>query len=239
MDALKAAAGLAAVDLVPTDTIIGLGSGSTVAYLIKELGERVRQGRLRITGVPTSYQTRLLAKECGIPLQDLMDVDRMDLAIDGADEVDPVGNLIKGAGGAHVMEKLVAASATRFIIVADETKLVQTLGERYPVPVEVIAPALSLVLRCLRELGGNPTVRCGSGKLGPVISDLGHPILDVHFGLITDVPRLSQQIDSIPGVVGHGLFVGMVDQVVVARSPAESPVVERLNFTRTTHLDAQ
>src|SRR6266545_1340339 len=109
VDALKKAAAAAAVDLVPTNTIIGLGSGSTFVFVLKELGERVRQGRLCITGVPTSYQTRLLAKDCGIPIQDLMDVDCIDLAVDGADEIDAAGNLIKGAGGAHVMEKVVAA----------------------------------------------------------------------------------------------------------------------------------
>ena len=109
MDTLKKAAAGAAVDLVPPNTLIGLGSGSTSAYVITELGERVRQGRLSITGVPTSYQTRLLAKACGIPIQDPMDVDRVDLAIDGADEVDPTGNLIKGAGGAHVVLSLASA----------------------------------------------------------------------------------------------------------------------------------
>ena len=236
MDTLKKAAAAAAVDLVPTNTIIGLGSGSTFVFVLKELGERVRQGRLFLTGVPTSYQTRLLAKACGIPIQDSMDVDRVDLAIDGADEVDPAGNLIKGAGGAHVMEKLVAACAARFIVVVDETKLVQTLGGRCLVPVEVIAPALPFVLRCLKELGGKPTVRCGSGKLGPVISDLGHPIIDVDFGPIADASHLNQQLNNLPGVVDHGLFIGMVNQVVVARSPVESPIIEILHFTRTAQL---
>jgi ribose 5-phosphate isomerase A len=234
VDALKKAAALAAVDLVPTNTLIGLGSGSTLVHVIKELGERVRQGRLHIVGVPTSYDTRTLAKECGIPIRDAMDVDNVDLAIDGADEVDPAGNLIKGGGGAHVMEKLVAALAQRFIVVVDETKLVQILGGRkYPVPVEVIAPALPFVMRCVRELGGTPIVRNGSGKLGPVISDLGHPIINVDFGPIPDAPRLNQQLNSIPGVVGHGLFIGMADQVIVARSPVESPVVEMLHFAKS------
>lgn len=233
MDALKKAAALAAVDLVSTNTIIGLGSGSTLIHVIKELGERVQQGRLRIGGVPTSYQARLVARECRIPIHDPMDVDHVDLAIDGADEVDPAGNLIKGAGGAHVVEKLVAACAARFIVVVDESKLVSVLGERSPVPVEVIAPALSFVLRRIRELGGKPSVRTGSGKLEPVISDLGHPIIDVRFGPITDASRLDQQLNSIPGVVGHGLFIGMADQVVVARSPVESPVVEMLHFAKS------
>jgi ribose 5-phosphate isomerase A len=234
VDALKHAAALAAVDYVQSDMVVGLGSGTTVAFAIHALGERIRQGRLRIVGVPTSYDTRILAKACGIPLCDPMDVDAIDLTIDGADEVDPAGSLIKGGGGAHVMEKLVAALGRRFVVIVDESKLVQTLGGgKYPVPVEVIAPALAFVTRCVQELGGTATVRNGSGKLGPVISDLGHPIMNVDFGPIADAPRLSQQLDSIPGVVGHGLFVGMADQVVVARSPAENPKVEVLQFPRT------
>jgi ribose 5-phosphate isomerase A len=238
VDALKKAAATAAVDLVPpNNTIIGLGSGSTLAFVIRELGERVRQGRLRIMGVPTSYQARFLAKECGIPIQDAIDTDHVDLAIDGADEVDPAGNLIKGAGGAHVMEKLIAAWAHRFIVVVDETKLVQTLGRgRYPLPVEVIAPAMPFVMRRLQELGGKPSMRNGSGKLEPVISDLGHPIIDVDFGPIADAAWLNQQLNGLPGVVGHGLFIGMANKVIVARSPVESPKVEILDFPRTVPL---
>jgi ribose 5-phosphate isomerase A len=235
VDALKKAAALAAADLVQTHTVVGLGSGSTIAFLIEELGERIRQGRLQIVSVPTSYDTRLLARACGIPLLDAMDVDRVDLTIDGADEVDPAGNMIKGGGGAHVMEKLVAALAYRFVVIVDETKCVQTLGGRkYPVPVEVIAPALPFVARCLRDLGGKAVVRNGSGKLGPVISDLGHPIINVDFGPITDAPRLNNIFDSIPGVVGHGLFIGMADQVIVGRASAQGSSVDVRPLTRTT-----
>jgi ribose 5-phosphate isomerase A len=234
VDALKQAAARAAVEQVQSDMVVGLGSGTTVAFAIQALGERIRQGRLRIVGVPTSYDTRILAKACGIPICDTIDIDSVDITIDGADEVDPAGNLIKGGGGAHVMEKLVAALGRRFIVIVDESKLVPTLGGgKYPVPVEVIAPALPFVMRCIQELGGRATIRNGSGKLGPVISDLGHPIMNVDFGPIADAPRLSQQLDSIPGVVGHGLFIGMTDQVIVARSPAETPKVEVLHFART------
>lgn len=237
MGTLKRAAALAAVEQVQTNSVIGLGSGTTVAFAIKELGERIRQGRLRIVGVPTSYDTRILAKECGIPLCDTMDVDRIDLTIDGADEVDPTGHLIKGGGGAHVMEKLVAAMGRQFIVIVDESKLVQSLGGgKYPVPVEVIAPALPFVMRCVQELGGKATVRNGSGKLGPVISDLGHPIINVDFGPIADAPELSRQLDSIPGIVGHGLFIGMADHVIVARSSAETPTVEVVHLTRTARF---
>jgi ribose 5-phosphate isomerase A len=233
VDALKKAAALAAADLVQTHTVVGLGSGSTVAFLIEELGERIRQGRLQIVSVPTSYDTRLRARACGIPLLDATDVERVDLTIDGADEIDPVGNMIKGGGGAHILEKLVAALARRFVVIVDESKCVQSLGGRkYPIPVEVIAPALPFVIRCLRDLGGKPSIRHGSGKLGPVISDLGHPIVNVDFGPIADAPRLNNMLDSIPGVVGHGLFIGMADQVLVGRASDQGTSVDVQPLTR-------
>lgn len=232
MDVLKKAAALAAADLVPDNAVVGLGSGSTLVYFIEELGLRVRQGRLRIVGVPTSYQARFLAKECGIPLCDPMDVESVEIAVDGADEVDPSGHLIKGAGGAHVVEKLVAACAKRFVVVIDASKRVKTLGERTAVPLEVIAPALSFVMRRVRELGGHPILRTGNGKLGPVISDIGHPIVDVAFGPIADVVCLDQQLNNLPGVLGHGLFVGMTDHVIIAHPPAEKCEIETVRFTR-------
>lgn len=239
MDALKKAAAVAAADLVPNNAVVGLGSGSTLAYFIEELGVRRRRGRFHIVGVPTSYQARFLAQECGIPLYDPMDIDSVAIAVDGADEIDPSGNLIKGAGGAHVIEKLVAACAKQFVVVVDASKQVTTLGERTSVPVEIIAPALSFVMRRLHELGGQPTLRTGNGKLGPVISDLGHPIVDVAFGPIVDVARLDQQLNSLPGVLGHGLFVGMTDQVIIAHPPAEKPEIKTLRFTRRGGLRTQ
>ena len=184
VDALKQAAAAAAVDLVPPNSVLGLGSGSTLAFFIALLGERIRTQKFQVIGVPTSYQTRLLARQHGVPIQDAIDIDHVDLTIDGADEIDPAGNLIKGAGGAHVMEKLIAACADRLIIVADESKVVHTLGERFPVPVEVLVPAIPFTLRRLQEMGGRPTLRCGPGKLGPVISDLGNPIIDVQFVIV-------------------------------------------------------
>lgn len=233
MDVLKKAAALAAADLVPDNAVVGLGSGSTLVYFIEELGARVREGKLHIVGVPTSYQARFLAKQCGIPLHDPMDVESVDVAIDGADEVDPIGNLIKGAGGAHVVEKLVAACAKQFVVVIDVGKQVKTLGARTPVPLEVIAPALSFVMRRVRELGGQPTLRTGNGKLGPVISDLGHPIVDVAFGPIANATRLDQQLNNLPGVLGHGLFVGMTDHVIIAHPPAERPEIKTYTMRRS------
>jgi len=234
VDELKKAAAMAAVEQVPTGSIVGLGTGSTLAYFIRDLGERIHKGSLQIIGVPTSLQARLLAKEYGIPIRDPMDVDHVDITIDGADEVDPAGNVIKGGGGAHVTEKLVAALSERFVIVVDETKLVQTLGEKFPVPVEVIAPALSFALKCLEDLGGQPALRTGAGKIGPVISDLGNPIIDAHFGPIADAGWLDRQINNLPGVVGHGLFIGMAHQVIVARPPEANPRVEIISFERAT-----
>jgi ribose 5-phosphate isomerase A len=230
VDALKKAAAFAALELIPNNTVVGLGSGSTLLYFIKELGVRIRSGQLHVVGVPTSFQSHFLAKEAGVPLLDPMSVDSVDITVDGADEIDPAGNLIKGGGGAHVMEKLVAAMAKQFVVVADESKPVHVLGARTAVPVEVIIPALTFVMKRLRELGGRPQVRSSNGKLGPVMSDLGHPILDVKFDAIADAARLSQQLNAIPGLVGHGLFVGMADKALIARMRADTPTIERRHF---------
>jgi ribose 5-phosphate isomerase A len=232
VDALKKAAAFAALEMIPNNAVVGLGSGSTLLYFIQELGVRVRSGQLHVVGVPTSYQSHFLAKESGVPLLDPMGVESVDITVDGADEIDPAGNLIKGGGGAHVMEKLVAAMAKQFVVVADESKPVQVLGARTAVPVEVITPALTFVMQKVRGLGGQPKIRTGNGKLGPVMSDLGHPILDVKFDVITDVAQLNQQLNAIPGIVGHGLFVGMADQALIARSPIERPIVETLQLGR-------
>ncbi|MBM4254514.1 MAG: ribose-5-phosphate isomerase RpiA [Deltaproteobacteria bacterium] len=232
VDALKKAAALAALELVTNNAVVGLGSGSTLVYFIQELGVRVRSGRLQVVGVPTSFQSHFLAKEAGIPLLDPMGVERVDITVDGADEIDPAGNLVKGGGGAHIMEKLVAAMAKQFVVVADESKPVSVLGARTAVPVEVITPALAFVMQKVREFGGQAKIRSSNGKLGPVMSDLGHPILDVKFDAITDAARLNQQLNAIPGIVGHGLFVGMADQTLVACSPLDSPKIETRHFRR-------
>jgi ribose 5-phosphate isomerase A len=233
VDALKKAVAFAALELIPNNAVVGLGSGSTLLYFIKELGVRIRSGQLHVVGVPTSFQSHFLAKEAGVPLLDPMSVDSVDITVDGADEIDPAGNLIKGGGGAHVMEKLVAVMAKQFVVVADESKPVQILGARTAVPVEVITPALAFVMKKLRELGGQPQIRSSNGKLGPVMSDLGHPILDVKFDAITDAARLNQQLNAIPGLVGHGLFVGMVDKALIARMQANRPTIETRHFTTT------
>src|SRR5690606_3073213 len=154
--------------------------GSTLALFIAELGRRVREG-LRITGVPTSFQARFVAMEHGVPIREAMDTDRVDLAVDGADEIDPHGRLIKGAGGALVQEKVVAGMAARFIVLVDESKSVARLGERFAVPVEVVQPAVRWTMRRLRELGAEPSLRELKGKVGPAISDNGHFLIDARF----------------------------------------------------------
>lgn len=223
MEALKRAAGERAAAEVPPGSVVGLGSGSTMAYAIAALGRRVRVEGLEVTGVPTSYQARVLALEHGIPLREPGDVQRIDLALDGADAVDPRGNAIKGAGAAHVTEKVVAALADSFVLVVDTSKLVSRLGESCPIPLEVVPPALGLVLRRVTELGGSARLRVGTGKVGPVVSDLGNLIVDATFGAIDDLEALDRALNGIPGVVGHGLFVGMADRVLVARGQAEGP----------------
>lgn len=237
VDELKKAAAQAAVDLVRSNTVVGLGSGSTVAYFLEELGARIRDGHLDVVGVPTSYHTRFMARDLGIPIRDPMDVDSVDLTVDGADEVDTHGNLIKGGGGAHVLEKLVASMAEQFVIVVDESKLVNTLGENFWVPVEVITPALAFVMKSLRGLRANPAIRSGSGKLGQVVSDLGNTIIDVDFGPIEDVPSLDRKLNDIPGIVGHGLFVCAQDKVIIARPPLDNPSIETREYQRISRGD--
>jgi ribose 5-phosphate isomerase A len=231
---LKKLAAFTAVDAVPQQAVVGLGSGSTLEFFIRELGRRHREGRVNVRGVPTSLQARLVGREAGIPILDPMEVEYIDLAVDGADEVDPAGNLIKGAGAAHVVEKIVAVQAKKFIIIVDESKIVRQLGEKLPVPIEVVAPALPYVLKRLIDLGGTPVIRTGSGKMGPVISELGHIIVDARFGPIADPARLDQQLNAIPGILGHGLFLHMADQVIVAKSTPEGPKLETINFTKTS-----
>lgn len=233
VDELKKAVAMAAVERVETGSVVGLGSGSTLAYFIEELGRRVRNGDLKdIVGVPTSYQARYLANDNGITVRDPGDIDSVDIAVDGADEVDSNGTLIKGAGAAHVLERLVASMTSRFIIVIDDSKLVTSLGENFAIPLEVIAPAVPFAIKCIREMGGDPSIRTGSGKLGPVVSDMGNTILDAKFHPITDPTDLNDRLNAIPGMVGHGLFVGIANEVIVAKPPDDNPLVETLRFDR-------
>jgi len=206
---------LEAVKHIKDGFIIGLGSGSTVAYAIQETGKRIQQRKLRILGVPTSYQTMMLAVQCGIPITTLNEHPQLNMTIDGADQIDSQLNLIKGMGGALTREKIVASAAKQFVVVADETKLTEKLGANCAVPVEVLPFALPTVASKMRAMEGKPVLREAKGKVGPVVTDNGNFIVDVDFGLINAPKKLDSQMKSIPGVVETGLFVEMADIVYV------------------------
>ncbi len=215
-DAKKRAA-LEAVKHVREGYVVGLGSGTTIAYAIQEIGKKNRREGLRVLGVPTSHQALMLAVSCDIPLTTLDEHPKLDLAIDGADQVDGELNLIKGMGGALMREKVVASAAKQFVVVADETKLVEKLGTNQPVPVEVLPFALSTVVARVEDLGGKAVLREGERKVGPVVTDNGNFILDVTFGAVDDLTRLDVAVKSIPGVLETGLFLGMVDVVYLGK----------------------
>ena len=219
MDGLKRQAAAQALEHVGDGMKLGLGTGSTAKHFVELLGMRVRDG-LKVIGVPTSEATRIDAERCGIALTTLDEVDRLDLTVDGADEIDPSLNLIKGGGGALLREKIVAAASDRMIVIADDSKWVDVLG-RFPLPVEVIPFGLAATRRAI----GKAFAQCGDsgqmvlrkGKDGHVfVTDGGHWIVDAHLGRITDAPRLAGLLTSIPGVVEHGLFIGLAGMAVLA-----------------------
>jgi ribose 5-phosphate isomerase A len=216
-DRMKQAVATAAVEQIRDGMVLGLGSGSTAALMIQALGAKLASGELRdITGVTTSFQGEVLAAELGIPLKSLNAIERIDLAIDGADEVDPSFQLIKGGGACHVQEKLVARRADRFVVVVDSTKLVDTLNLGFLLPVEVLPGAWRQVQGQLGELGGEAQLRMAVRKAGPVVTDQGNLVLDVKFaGGITDPVTLEKEINNLPGVLENGLFVNITDQVLV------------------------
>lgn len=211
----KKKASLEAVKHIKDGFTIGLGSGSTVAYAIQEIGKRIQQRKLRILGVPTSHQTMMLAVHYGIPITTLNEHPQLNLTIDGADQIDRHLNLIKGMGGALTREKIVASAAKQFVIVADETKLTEKLGANCAVPVEVLPFALPTVMLKMQEKGGKPVLREAKGKVGPVVTDNGNFIVDVAFGPINTPKNLDSQLKSIPGIIETGLFVEMADIVYV------------------------
>ena len=213
---LKRIVGYAAAELVEDGNVVGLGTGSTTYYFIEKLGTRIREEGMDIMGIPTSYQSFLLAKENKIPVTTLEEHD-VDIAVDGADEVDSNLNLIKGGGAAHTMEKIVDYAADRFIVVVDESKIVDKLG-KFPLPVEVIPQACRAVSNHLQQFGGVPSLRMGKMKGGPVITDNGNFILDVQFESIEDPAYLEKELNFIPGVVENGIFSGVVDEVFVGTS---------------------
>jgi ribose 5-phosphate isomerase A len=219
MDELKRQAAARALEEVRDGMRLGLGTGSTAKHFVELLGERVRAG-LNVVGVPTSEVTRADAERCGIPLTTLDEIDRLDLTVDGADEIDPALNVIKGGGGALLREKIVAAASERMIVIADESKWVDVLG-RFPLPIEVIPFGLAATQRALGQafaqggVSGQMVLR--KGKDGHVfVTDGGHWIVDAHLGRIVDAPRLAALLSVIPGVVEHGLFIGIAKAAVLA-----------------------
>ena len=216
-DRMKQAVAEAAVEQIRDGMVLGLGSGSTAALMIQALGAKLRRGDLKdIVGVTTSFQGEVLAAELGIPLKSLNAIDRIDLAIDGADEVDPSFQLIKGGGACHVQEKLVARRADRFVVVVDSTKLVDTLNLGFLLPVEVLPGAWRQVQGQLKEMGADAQLRMAVRKAGPVVTDQGNVVLDAKFaGGITSPASLEKEINNLPGVLENGLFVDITDQVLV------------------------
>lgn len=213
---MKQEVGKAAANRVQSNSIVGLGTGSTTAFALEYIGDRLKKGELtNVVGVPTSFQAEVLAREYGIPLTTLDAIDHIDIAIDGADEVDPQKNLIKGGGAAHTREKIVDALANSFIVVVDSGKLVDKLGSTFLLPVEVIPMARTPVIRALEKLGGQPTLRMGVKKAGPVVTDQGNLVIDVKFSAIDNPAELEKTINNIPGVLENGLFVGVTDVVLV------------------------
>ncbi len=201
--------------------IVGLGSGTTAAYAIIALGERKKHESLHIFGVPSSYQAFQLAVQNDIPITTLEEHLIVDVNIDGADQINPQLDLIKGMGAALTREKIVAASARQNIIIADEKKYVKVLGENnHPVPIEVIPFAIALVRTRIEKLGGAPVLRETKGKLGPTISDNGNAIMDATFGDINDPTILNHKLKMIPGVVETGLFIGYANIVYLGTATA-------------------
>ncbi len=229
-DRMKEAVATAAVDQIRDGMVVGLGSGSTAALMIRALGQKLRQGELKgIVGVTTSFQGEVLAAELGIPLMALNAITSIDLAIDGADEVDPSFQLIKGGGACHVQEKLVARRADRFVVVVDATKLVERLNLGFLLPVEVLPGAWRQVRDELTAMGSSVELRMAVRKAGPVVTDQGNLVLDVAFeGGIGDPAALEATINNIPGVLENGLFVNLVDQVLVGEIEAGEPRVRDL-----------
>ena len=192
---------------------LGLGSGSTADWFVRLLGERMAQGGLDITCTATSKRTETLARECGIPLRALDHFDRLDLTVDGADEIDPALDLIKGGGACHLIEKIVAAASDTLIIIADESKLVPVLGA-FPLPVEIATLGWGTTMRRIAEVVGDVPLARRGGET-PVLTDEGNYIIDCGMGQIADASALATALNAVPGVVEHGLFLGMASRALI------------------------
>lgn len=213
-DLEKKAAARASLGFIEDGQVVGLGTGSTSAYFIQFLGERVKAG-LKIRGIPTSVRAQRLAELCGIPLTTLDQVTTIDVDVDGADEFDPQLRLIKGGGGALLREKIIASASKKFVVVADSGKRVPILG-RFPLPVEVIPFAETLLTHKISALGATVTLR--KSPDGAVFrTDEGHHILDCRFGQIADPVSLARTLSDMPGIVEHGLFINMASVVLLGK----------------------
>lgn len=222
-DIAKFNAANAALEFVKDGMIVGLGTGSTSASFVRQLGERVRQG-LRVKGVPTSEATRNLAEQVGVPLLEISQVTAIDIDVDGADEIDPAFRLIKGGGGALLREKIVAAASKRMVVIADEGKWVETLGA-FPLPVEVTRFGFALTQGRVRDAlrasgcaGDEVTLRTSGKSNEPVVTDGGNYILDAHAKRIPDPEALAAALKRIAGVVEHGLFLGLAQSVILGKA---------------------
>ena len=211
-DQAKRRAAEAAAAHVRSGSVIGLGSGSTMSHMIKIIGSHLESGELTdVLGVPTSHQASLEAAVAGIPLTSLAEHPELDLAIDGADQIDEGLEAIKGGGAALLREKIVASASREYIIIAEERKLTRNLGDGCPLPVEVLPFSLGVVQRKIRALGATAAVRPGKGKLGPVVTDNGNFIIDADFGPLSEPRKIDSELKAIPGVLETGLFLGYAD----------------------------
>jgi ribose 5-phosphate isomerase A len=220
---IKKNAGIYAVDFIKHEMAIGLGTGTTVYWLIQELGKRIKQG-LKVVVVPTSDQTAQLAKTAGIMFSDLNTIDRLALTIDGADEIDPQGQLIKGGGGALLKEKIVAAASDELIIIADSSKLVQQLG-KFPLPIEVVSFGYKQAIRQIMQTGFCKKISLRKKNDEIFITDLNHYILDCEFEKIDDASFLNNALHNIPGVVETGLFINMTSKAVIGFEDGKVEVI--------------
>lgn len=211
----KKNAGYRAAEYVEDGMVVGLGTGSTAKYAIEKIGKRMKEENLDIFGIPTSVETEKRARKAGIDIVELDKADKIDLTIDGADEVDPEMNLIKGGGGALLREKIIAYNSRRYIVIVDPSKMVDALGESFDLPVEILSLWQDGIADQIEKLGCEAHLRRDDGT--PYKTDNGNNILDCDFGEIKDPKELSNKLDSIPGVIEHGLFLDISDKIIIGK----------------------
>ncbi len=211
----KRNAGWRAAEYVEDGMVVGLGTGSTAKYAIEKIGERVEEEDLDIVGIPTSEETKERARKAGIEIIDLTEADGIDLTIDGADEVDPNRNLIKGGGGALLREKIIAHNSQRYIVVVDPSKIVDVLGETFDLPLEILPRWEDGIADCVRKLGCRPKLRKTDDN--PYETDNGNYILDCDFDSIEEPEKLSEDLNEIPGVLENGLFLDIADKIIIGK----------------------